>query len=171
MKSIPLSFPAPSVSIRAAGLSRYNRFGDHLGQPSSAPTGRGVTDLSPFRTAKNVSDGLIGDRVARLASATTILLYPQPEFSLAIETMSASRWSGIPGRPGERRYLDPSNLRGNHPAVPGENRIGFGDAAQSRPKATPMENCGSSCALGCLSRSTSVVYSLGAHTAFLTKWA
>src|SRR5215469_6470147 len=37
--------------------------------------------------------------------------YPQPEFSLAKRTMSASRSDAMRGRPGEVRSLEPSNLR------------------------------------------------------------
>src|SRR5436309_7075814 len=37
--------------------------------------------------------------------------YPQPEFSLAKRTMSASSSGAMRGRPGEVRNLEPSNLR------------------------------------------------------------
>jgi hypothetical protein len=37
--------------------------------------------------------------------------YPQPEFSLAKRTMSASTSGAIGGRPGKARYLEPSKLR------------------------------------------------------------
>ncbi len=37
--------------------------------------------------------------------------YPQPEFSLAKRTISASSSGLIAGRPGEVRFLEPSNLR------------------------------------------------------------
>ena len=37
--------------------------------------------------------------------------YPQPEFSLAKRTMSASSSGAMRGRPGEVSNLEPSNLR------------------------------------------------------------
>src|SRR5215471_17773227 len=46
-----------------------------------------------------------------MARAPTMRSYPQPEFSLAKRTMSASSSGAMRGRPGEVRSLAPSNLR------------------------------------------------------------
>src|SRR4030095_9717074 len=55
--------------------------------------------------------------------------YPQPEFSLAKRTMSAST-SGSDGGPPRRDALFGAvEFAGNEAAVPGENRIGFRDAS------------------------------------------
>jgi hypothetical protein len=64
--------------------------------------------------------------------------YPQPEFSLAKRTMSASSSGAMRGRPGEERNLEPSNLLGNEPPVPGEDGIGLGDTGDLL-KCSPAE--------------------------------
>src|SRR5258705_4688304 len=61
--------------------------------------------------AKDVAHRLIGNGMPRLARAPTMRSYPQPEFSLAKRTMSASTSGVMRGRPGEVRNLEPSNLR------------------------------------------------------------
>jgi hypothetical protein len=62
-------------------------------------------------SAKDVAHRLIGNGVAEIARAPTMRSYPQPEFSLAKRTMSASSSGAMRGRPGEVRNLEPSNLR------------------------------------------------------------
>src|SRR5215471_2057027 len=64
--------------------------------------------------------------------------YPQPEFSLAKRTISASSSGAMRGRPGEVRDLEPSNFAGNEPPVPGEDGVGLGDTSDLlRPLAPP----------------------------------
>src|ERR1700682_4328602 len=61
--------------------------------------------------------------------------YPQPEFSLAKRTMSASTSGAIGGRPGEARCLEPSNLRAMRRRYQARIVSDFGYAAHRRERA------------------------------------
>ena len=62
--------------------------------------------------------------------------YPQPEFSLAKRTMSASSSDATRGRPGERRELGAIEFAGNEPPVLGEDGIRLGDTGDLLKRST-----------------------------------
>ena len=73
--------------------------------------------LAPLRcrldsvSSKDVAHRLIGDGVAEIGQGPDDAVVPQPQFSLAKRTISASTSGAMRGWPGEVRNLEPSNLR------------------------------------------------------------
>ena len=76
--------------------------------------------------------------------------YPQPEFSLAKRTISASTSGAIAGRPDEARCLEPSNLRAMSRRYQARMVSGFGDTGDllERRATEPLAELSKGGALG-----------------------